>query len=45
MVQLLITIADYFKKMLKNSRAHHLVDVEWFKGLLKDVEKRKNRTQ
>lgn len=26
-----------FKKMLENSRSHHLVNVEWFEGLLKDI--------
>ena len=31
------TIPTYFKKMLENSRSHHLVNVEWFEGLLKDI--------
>ena len=30
-------IPTYFKKMLENSRSHHLVNVEWFEGLLKDI--------
>lgn len=28
----------YFKKMLENSLAHHLVNLEWFQKLLKDVD-------
>lgn len=31
------TIPAYFKKMLENSRSHHLVNVQWFEGLLKDL--------
>lgn len=31
------TIPIYFRKMLENSRSHHLVNVEWFEGLLKDI--------
>ncbi|MTK11139.1 MAG: PadR family transcriptional regulator [Clostridiaceae bacterium] len=31
------TIPTYFKKMLENSRSHHLVNVQWFEGLLKDL--------
>jgi DNA-binding PadR family transcriptional regulator len=27
----------YFKHMLKNSLAHHLVNVEWFEGLLSEM--------
>jgi DNA-binding PadR family transcriptional regulator len=32
------TIPTYFRKMLENSRSHHLVNVQWFEGLLKDME-------
>lgn len=31
------TIPTYFKKMLENSRSHHLVNVQWFEGLLKEM--------
>lgn len=31
------TIPAYFKKMLENSRSHHLVNVQWFEGLLRDM--------
>lgn len=31
------TIPTYFKKMLENSLSHHLVNVQWFEGLLKDL--------
>lgn len=31
------TIPTYFKKMLENSLSHHIVNIQWFKGLLKDV--------
>lgn len=31
------TIPNYFRKMLENSRSHHLVNVQWFEGLLKDI--------
>jgi DNA-binding PadR family transcriptional regulator len=30
-------IPTYFKKMLENSRSHHLVNVHWFEELLKDI--------
>lgn len=30
-------IPTYFKKMLENSMSHHLVNVQWFEGLLKDI--------
>ncbi|HGF7728554.1 TPA: hypothetical protein QFM44_000648, partial [Enterococcus faecium] len=30
-------IPTYFKKMLENSRSHHLVNVQWFEELLKDT--------
>ncbi|MTI46366.1 PadR family transcriptional regulator [Sporosalibacterium faouarense] len=33
------TIPTYFRKMLENSRSHHLVNVQWFKELLKDIRK------
>jgi DNA-binding PadR family transcriptional regulator len=29
-------IPPYFRKMLENSRSHHLVNIQWFEGLLKD---------
>jgi DNA-binding PadR family transcriptional regulator len=28
----------YFRKMLENSRSHHLVNLEWFESLLKDTD-------
>ena len=31
------TIPTYFKKMLENSLSHHLVNVQWFEELLKDI--------
>lgn len=31
------TIPTYLKKMLENSRSHHLVNIQWFEGLLKDI--------
>lgn len=31
------TIPTYFKRMLENSLSHHLVNVQWFEGLLKDL--------
>jgi len=31
------TLPIYFKKMLENSRSHHLVNVQWFEELLKDI--------
>lgn len=33
------TIPIYFRKMLENSHSHHLVNVQWFEGLLKDIKK------
>lgn len=33
------TIPTYFRKMLENSYSHHLVNVQWFEGLLKDIKK------
>jgi ferritin-like metal-binding protein YciE len=30
------TISIYFRKMLENSLSHHLVNVQWFEGLLKE---------
>lgn len=32
------TTLTYFRKMLENSLSHHLVNVEWFEGLLKDIK-------
>ncbi len=32
-----VTIPTYFRKMLENSHSHHLVNVKWFEGLLKDI--------
>ena len=32
------TISDNFRKMLENSHSHHLVNIQWFEGLLKDME-------
>lgn len=29
----------YFRKMLENSRSHHMVNAEWFKELLRDAKK------
>jgi Transcriptional regulator PadR-like family. len=31
------TIPTYFRKMLENSLSHHIVNVQWFEGLLKDT--------
>lgn len=31
------TTLTYFGKMLENSLSHHLVNVQWFEGLLKDI--------
>ncbi|WP_026889893.1 PadR family transcriptional regulator [Lacrimispora aerotolerans] len=31
------TISTYFRKMLENSLSHHLVNVQWFEGLLKEL--------
>ncbi|AAK78509.1 hypothetical protein SMB_G0542 [Clostridium acetobutylicum DSM 1731] len=31
-------IPTYFKKMLENSRSHHLVNLQWFEGLLNDIK-------
>lgn len=30
------TIPIHFRKMMENSRAHHLVNVQWFEGLLQE---------
>ncbi|OMD36796.1 helix-turn-helix transcriptional regulator [Paenibacillus odorifer] len=32
-------ISSNFKKMLENSLSHHLVNVQWFEGLLEDIQK------
>lgn len=32
-------ISSNFKKMLENSLSHHLVNVQWFEGLLEDIKK------
>ena len=31
------TIPTYFRKMLENSLSHHLVNVQWFEEMLKDI--------
>ena len=31
------TISIYFKKMMENSLSHHLVNVQWFEDLLKNI--------
>ena len=31
------TIPIYFRKMLENSLSHHLVNVQWFEEMLKDI--------
>lgn len=31
-------ISSNFKKMLENSLSHHLVNVQWFEGLLEDIQ-------
>lgn len=31
------TIPTYFRKMMENSRSHHLVNVRWFKELLESL--------
>ena len=31
------TVSTYFKKMMENSLSHHLVNVQWFEDLLKDI--------
>ncbi|CEK33906.1 MAG: PadR family transcriptional regulator [Paraclostridium sordellii] len=31
------TIPTYFRKMMENSRSHHLVNVQWFKELLESL--------
>lgn len=31
------TVSIYFKKMMENSLSHHLVNVQWFEDLLKDI--------
>lgn len=33
---------NYFKKMLENSRSHHIVNVEWFEKLLNDIREEKH---
>ncbi|WP_379135190.1 PadR family transcriptional regulator [Paenibacillus sp. sgz500958] len=30
------SISTHFRKMMENSRAHHLVNVQWFEGLLQE---------
>ncbi|MNO52732.1 Transcriptional regulator PadR-like family protein [compost metagenome] len=30
-------ITSHFKKMLENSLAHHVINVQWFEGLLEDI--------
>ncbi|OME73407.1 PadR family transcriptional regulator [Paenibacillus odorifer] len=32
-------ITAYFKKMLENSLSHHIVNIQWFEGLLEDIKK------
>ncbi|QHQ61501.1 PadR family transcriptional regulator [Anaerocolumna sedimenticola] len=39
------TIPAYFRKMLENSRSHHLVNVQWFEGLLKDIRNESEATK
>lgn len=34
-------ITSYFKKMLENSLSHHVVNVQWFEGLLEDMKNEK----
>ncbi|MCB2308488.1 PadR family transcriptional regulator [Clostridium estertheticum] len=36
-LELYEAIPTYFKKMLENSLSHHLVNVQWFEGLLEDI--------
>ncbi|MBW9171236.1 PadR family transcriptional regulator [Clostridium estertheticum] len=31
------TTPTYFKRMLENSLSHHIVNVQWFEGLLEDI--------
>jgi hypothetical protein len=31
------TVSIYFKKMMENSLSHHLVNVQWFEDLLKNM--------
>lgn len=31
------SIPTYFRKMLENSLSHHFVNVQWFEGLLREV--------
>ena len=31
------TVSIYFKKMMENSLSHHLVNVQWFEDLLKNI--------
>jgi len=39
------TIPIYFRKMFENSRSHHLVNVQWFEGLLKDIRNESETTK
>lgn len=32
------TNLHYFKRMLENSRSHHIVNIEWFEKLLNDIK-------
>lgn len=34
------TMPTYFKKMLENSLSHHIVNFQWFEGLLEDIRKK-----
>ena len=31
------SIPNYFRQMMENSVSHHLVNIKWFEGLLKDL--------
>lgn len=31
------SMAPYFRKMLENSRSHHIVNIKWFEELLEDI--------
>ncbi|WP_077613456.1 PadR family transcriptional regulator [Clostridium sp. Marseille-P2415] len=33
-----LQLSKYFRKMLENSVSHHLVNLEWFNSLLKDMD-------
>ncbi len=33
------TLPVNYSKMLENSRAHHLVNIQWYEGLLNDMQK------